>query len=198
MALQARQSRGCSEAQARTSRGEVFGGRPSTRSRDPRHLAIALNHTGRQERRTKPSVCATRLRRLSHGSRLAISCSWPEQDLEPAVLPTSRTSAIEASLPLFLVEGCRLNVPMNVKNQDAALEHLPRRERCLVVLAQAIGFESAAWGVRITHEHTSCTARRSTLQAYPLEALKVSKVKMGFESFKVEDEEQRFTQQLVQ
>ena len=41
------------------------------------------------------------------------------------------------------------------RNQDAALEHLPRRERRLVVLAQAIGSESAAWGVRITHEHTS-------------------------------------------
>jgi len=49
-----------------------------------------------------------------------------------------------------------LEIPRNVlRNQDAALKFLPRRERRLVVLAMAIGSESAAAGVRITYKYTS-------------------------------------------
>ncbi len=168
---QARQSRGCSEAQARTSRGEVFGGRPARRSRDPRHLAVALDHTGRQGRRGHLARSRAYARRDHAGFPMvrdwrSLAAGLHQQDLEPAALPRpQRNNANECHRSFYcrcsLVEGYRLHVPRNVKrNQDAALEHLPRRERRLVVLAQAIGSESAAWGVRIIHEHASCTARR--------------------------------------
>ena len=52
-----------------------------------------------------------------------------------------------------------LEIPRNVlRNQDAALELLPRRERRLVVLAMAIGSESAAAGLRVYHMNTSGAA----------------------------------------
>ncbi|CAE7458615.1 unnamed protein product [Symbiodinium sp. CCMP2456] len=93
----------------------------------------------------------------------AISCSWPAPTGPGTSCASPQRQQIADQCHENFYFRCSLDQNYHLeisRNQDAALELLPRRERRLVVLAMAMGSESAAAGLRIYHMNIGSCARR--------------------------------------
>ena len=138
---------------------KVFGGRPARRFRDSGRLAVTLD-TGP----TTPASATTR-----DLTWFAISCSWPAPTglgiscaSPPATPIDSRPSTTRTSVVCALQCKRILSAsPETAKPGRSFAASTPR----LVLLALALGSESAVAGVRITHKHTSGAAVAVTLRS---------------------------------